>query len=70
MILGVPVRCAFDRWIGRSASASLNGPLNRSDEVRLAMFRRLAWSMWSEAEIASGLAMERFRENIDRRIER
>jgi hypothetical protein len=59
LIAGVPVRCAFDRWIGISASSGLDGPLNRNDVKRLAMFRRLAWSMWNYDEVGSGMPLRR-----------
>jgi len=54
LLLGIPVRCAFERWIGRSAASDLRGSLNRDDSARLNMFRRLAWSMWTLPEIENG----------------
>lgn len=57
LTMGIPVRCGFDRWIGRSACVGLEDPvLLRSDNLRLNMFRRLAWSMWTLDEIGSGKA--------------
>ncbi len=56
LMWGIPVRCAFPRWIGMMAASPMEGPLNRSDELRLQMFRRMAWSMWTLDEIADGTA--------------
>lgn len=59
LAMGYPVRCAFDRWIGRLAATGIDdGPLNMDSSLRLAMFRRLAWSMWTLEEIESGRAIE------------
>jgi hypothetical protein len=56
LILGIPVMYDFPKWIGGMASSRLGEPLKTDDESRLAMFRRLAWSMWTLDEIRSGEA--------------
>lgn len=60
LMMGVPVRCDFPRWIGMSAACPMQGDLRRSDSARLAMFRRLAWAMWTLEEIRSGVAFRHF----------
>jgi hypothetical protein len=60
LVLGVPVWHALPQWIGAAASRPLaqHGqaePL-RCDTGRLTMFRRLAWAMWTLAEIRGGAA--------------
>lgn len=61
LMLGVPVWCAMSRWIGAMAAKPLSEygtePMRDSD-ARLAMFRRLAWSMWRLDEIKSGIAFQ------------
>ncbi len=62
LMMGVPVWYAFDQWIGADAARPLREfgaePL-RDDARRLAMFRRLAWAMWSADEVMSGEAFNR-----------
>ena len=62
LALGVPVWYGFDRWIGREASTplALAGERKwrpRSDDRRLAMFRKIIWANWTLAEIGSGQAV-------------
>lgn len=58
LMLGVPVWYEMQRWIGRVASRPLANfgkeQANRSDDDRLAMFRRLIWAQWRVEEIESG----------------
>lgn len=59
LTLGIPVVSAMPGWIGAGAALPLEqfrslADLRRDDAARLAMFRRLAWAMWSVEEIASG----------------
>jgi hypothetical protein len=59
LLYGVPVWYAFPRWIGAQAGKPLEKllagePPLKSDEARLAMFRRLAWAQWRMSEIESG----------------
>ena len=65
LMLGIPVQYGFDRWIGRSAAARLGAPLVRSEEARLNMFRRLAWGMWTLAEIRSGEPFDRILSSVE-----
>jgi len=60
LMRGVPVFYEFARWIGAGASRPLSafGDPKRSDEDRLAMFRRLAWSIWTLDEVAEGIAID------------
>jgi len=59
LTLGIPVFYGMPNWIGAGAGRLLvefaQGP-KRDDAARLAMFRRLAWAQWSEAEVAEGTA--------------
>ncbi len=60
LTMGIPVRCAFDGWIGRSAACGVHDEkLLKDDDARLNMFRRLAWSMWTLDEIARGEPIKR-----------
>jgi hypothetical protein len=57
LMMGVPVWCDFDRWIGMQACRPLRewpGDPNRDESTRLQMFRRLAWSIWTLDEIRTG----------------
>jgi len=54
LLLGIPVECWFPRWIGAPAASAPGEPARRGD--RLAMFRRLAWAMWTADEVESGEA--------------
>lgn len=58
LLFGVPAFHDFPRWVGAGAARPLSefhhGP--RTDDARLAMFRRLAWLMWDLEEIRSGRA--------------
>jgi hypothetical protein len=59
LLWGVPVFYAFPQWIGAGAAR----PLAQFDEGpghgdRLAMFRRLAWAMFTQEEVRSGYAFE------------
>lgn len=59
LILGVPVFCAFPRWIAASAATPLDRfpDLSNLDNLdRLSMFRRLAWAQWRIEEIQTGEA--------------
>lgn len=60
LVAGIPVYCAYPKWIGMSACRPLSewpAPALRDDAARLAMFRRLAWAMWDLDEIRSGAAI-------------
>jgi|SRR6185295_6787845 len=61
LMLGVPVFYGMPKWIGRGCSRPLSafgaGPLH-DDELRLTMFRQLAWAMWSAAEVQDGTAFK------------
>lgn len=55
MLMGVPVFYGLPKWIGGPAALPFGSNIEqpfRGD--RLPMFRRLAWAMWSTAEIATG----------------
>lgn len=58
LTLGVPVWYRFPQWIGAKACRPLSEygaePPRMDDRDRLAMFRRLAWAMWTLDEIRSG----------------
>ena len=55
LIAGVPVFYGMPKWIGAPASTLFAGDVSAPVlGDRLAMFRRLAWAMWSVDEIASG----------------
>jgi hypothetical protein len=60
LAMGVPVWHEHPAWVGRGASRRLQDwgevPALRDDELRLALFRRLAWAMWRIEEIDSGAA--------------
>jgi hypothetical protein len=59
LLLGVPVFYDFPHWIGAGAARPLaqfgDGPAHGD---RLAMFRRLAWAMWTADEVRSGQAFQ------------
>lgn len=55
LLMGVHVLYGMPGWIAASAATPFGQKLDASDR-RLAMFRRLAWAMWREGEIASGEA--------------
>lgn len=61
LAMGIPVFYSFPKWIGAAAARPLadlkQGP-RRDPEARLAMFRRMAWAMWTLEEIASGYAFK------------
>lgn len=62
---GIPVWCDFSRWIGAGAARPLSewpGQPKRDDASRLAMFQRLAWSMWTLDEIRTGEPIRRLME--------
>ena len=60
LLMGVPVFYGFPQWIGAGAARPLaefnKGPAHGD---RLAMFRRLAWAMWTAEEIESGEPIRR-----------
>lgn len=61
LMLGVPVWYAMPKWIGAEAAKPLSeygSEPKRDSELRLAMFRRLIWSMWRLDEIKSGIAFQ------------
>lgn len=60
LVYGVPVWYDFPQWIGAGAASRIGEPLVCDDAKRLAMFRRLAWSMWTLDEIRSGIPFQRF----------
>lgn len=60
ILYGVPVWHDFPQWIGASAASRIGETLVTDDAKRLAMFRRLAWSMWTLDEIRSGSPFSRF----------
>lgn len=57
LLMGVPVFYEFPRWIGAYAGLPVwawgEEPL-RDEHARLAMFRKLAWSIWRTREIERG----------------
>jgi hypothetical protein len=57
LTLGIPVFYQMKQWIGAQASSHISNYPNKnlSDSDRLAMFRRLAWAMWTDEEISLGL---------------
>ena len=61
LMAGVPVWYGFEGWIGALAGLPVEQfgktPAKRDDADRLAMFRRLAWAMWTVDEIESGEAI-------------
>lgn len=60
LLFGVPVFYEFDQWIGAGASLPVSvwgSEPKRDDADRLAMFRRLAWAMWTADEISDGSAI-------------
>lgn len=64
MALGIPCFYSFPKWIGAPGArmdAQFSAGPRRDEEARLAMFRRLAWAMWTLEEIASGYAFEQLR---------
>src|SRR5690606_8700804 len=59
LILGYPVWHDDPTWIGALAAKPLSewpGESKRSDQDRLRMFQRLAWSAWNLQEVQSGEA--------------
>ncbi len=61
---GTPTFHASPGWIGAAASKPLAALLDgesplMDDAARLAMFRRLAWSMWELEEVRAGVPFER-----------
>jgi len=61
LLHGVPVWYEMPGWIGAAAArpiAEFGGEPLRDDAARLAMFRRLAWSMWQIDEIDNGTAFQ------------
>lgn len=67
LLLGVPVWYCFPLWIGGRAGAPWAQlgymPPNTDPEARLAMFRRLAWAMWTLDEIKTGEPIRRLLEH-------
>lgn len=61
LLMGVPVFYGYPHWIGAKASRLLVdyklGALC-DDSLRLAMFERLAWALWTRAEVESGEALD------------
>lgn len=60
LLHGVPVWYAFPQWVGAGAArplAEFKQQPRRDDEARLAMFRRLAWTMWDSDEVSTGAAI-------------
>lgn len=61
LIAGIPVWCAYSKWIGASAGKPLSqfgtAPM-RDDAKRLQMFRRLIWAQFTLPEIRSGFAFK------------
>lgn len=58
LAMGVPVFADYPKWIGASCCTPLNdwlskGPL-ASTTLRLQMFERLAWAMWTLEEVSAG----------------
>jgi hypothetical protein len=54
LLLGIPSFHALPNWIGAPASRFIDGDLTPLPDNRLAMFRRLAWAMWTLDELRSG----------------
>jgi hypothetical protein len=57
LLMGVPVFYGFDQWIGAGAARHVryfDEGVRLGD--RLAMFRRLAWAMWTAEEVKYGTA--------------
>lgn len=62
LLAGVPVWYGFDRWIGAQAARPLcefGAEPRRDDAARVAMFRRMAWAMWTADEVSNGEAFRR-----------
>lgn len=62
LMQGVPVWHDFPQWIGAGAARPLSewpGEPKRDEAARLAMFRRLAWAMWTLDEIRTGAPIAR-----------
>lgn len=59
--LGVPIFHGYAKWVGLEASRPIAqhalGPIT-NDAARLHMFERLAWCMWTRAEVESGEALQ------------
>lgn len=63
LAMGVPTYYQLEGWIGAGAALPLrefrrDAIRHRSDAERLATFRRLAWAMWTESEIKTGVCFE------------
>ncbi len=58
LIMGIPVFCAFQKWIGMQAATPLAEYPKARKVDRLAMFRRLIWAQWRLDEIRSGEAFK------------
>jgi hypothetical protein len=58
LLEGVPVWCDFPQWIGAGACWPLSEygsrEPRRDEAARLAMFRRLAWAIWTLDELRTG----------------
>lgn len=64
LIMGIPVWCAFPRWVCAGAARPLEefgGEPKRDDTARLEALRSMAWANWTAEEVASGEAFERFK---------
>ena len=60
LAMGIPVWNAHPGFVMAGASQSMNDwpcSANRSEELRLSAFRRLAWAMWTLDEVKSGEAI-------------
>jgi hypothetical protein len=56
LLWGIPVIGYYPQWIGYGAASAPDAPLNRSEDARLQMLRRMIWAQWHRDEIASGEA--------------
>jgi hypothetical protein len=62
LMAGIAVWHEFPCWIGGGAARPLSdwpGEPRRDDEARLAMFRRLAWAIWTLDEVRTGVPIAR-----------
>jgi hypothetical protein len=62
LLMGIPVWHQLPGWVGAEASRHLvewPGEPKRDEAARLAMFRRLAWGMWTLNEIRTGVPFAR-----------
>ena len=64
LAMGIPVYADFPKWIGAPAATPIGKELNRSEQDRLDMFRRLIWAQWRLSEIETGAAFARLLQGL------